>query len=73
MLNLDQRVANYFAQTGRSGYYIEQLTPRQRRRALHKANRRSDAAVVRREGRAQARADRREAAKARRAGLTPNR
>lgn len=52
MLDNHQRGDRYLAQTGR-----RELTPRQRRRALHKAGHQSNEAVVAREAAATARAE----------------
>lgn len=75
MLTYEQRVDRYLAQTGRShtpiGFAYSRLTPRQRRRAMHKIAHQWDVAVERREKRSAARQKAQTAAKQRRVAFLP--
>ncbi|MEU4410666.1 hypothetical protein AB0F88_39700 [Streptosporangium sp. NPDC023963] len=66
MLTFEQRNTRYLTQTGRN-----ELTPKQRRRALKKEMSQSEENAARREGWAIIRRNQAERRKARRAGLTP--
>ncbi|MEV4174043.1 hypothetical protein [Nonomuraea sp. NPDC049709] len=72
MLDYDQRITRYTAQTGRTaGDPVMRLTPRQLRRVLHKLGHQQAEAIARREERSAARqVARRKRDQERRSGAT---